>query len=1256
MAGARIIPIIIQVQPGAGGTAVVTQITNAFKQLNNEVQNTSHSASGLSFKSLIGVEALGGIATRIFSELNSLLIQGARAVFDYSARLEQTRIAFSTLLGGVVPATQHLKELQKFALETPFEFEGLVDASRRMQAMGFSAKQVIPILTDVGNAVAAIGGNREVLDRVILALSQMQAKGKVTAQEMNQLAETGIPAWRILAEAMGKSTSEVMKLSENGEISSKVFLDAFRKFSQMNFGDMMEKQSHTFQGAMSNITDTLLQTASTAFEPLFKKISEIADRIQQELTKVKDLESVGQVLADRFSELGGVLGTHLAQGIGAKLASPSAWISYADLWPRAIAEAIKGGDSVLTDSLREAVSGRKPSDTTAYDRVLADVLLQNKNAQAFAEAALQRQVKQTTEATKDNTDANMKADKVYVDLANKISDVSSVSMELATRQQLLRAGVTDLNVGFAELAIRLARSADAAAEAGERQRLEDSRIRSRNDSLRLQMESLRDDARMQIIEIGAAEKGGLTPIEKFTLGLGAQAEAAGDLGDVVKVTREQVQALTDAIERQKAAELQGKNDLARASLIEQTSRDLASLGQGLDGLTNGRRSTELDRTVESLIKMKGLRLKQEDFEPLMRLTQQAQQNPEALGALTDGIRKLLSFSGAPGLGENLDQATAQITNFLLTAAQASTLAGAAIADLNRQIEDSENTVAIASETAALRYKLAWQDAENAVVLANDAAVVRRIQNQVFLAHQMDIDFARLNDGVIDFLAQQKTLQQTFQDVRTNTIRSFFDGIDSAIDKMTKRLGVAGTVLGTFLKDLAHLAASQFLQRLLGIGTPGGGAQVSSGGGGGILNLFGGGGGGGNAQSGGGGGGIQRFIRNLFGGGSSTASVGGGLSLGSGAGITAPASLSSTHELANIAAMAQGNVGAAGPAVVGAGTAGVGAAGGFSLAALGLTLGAGLGSSLGGQSGLGRILGGVGGGLLGGALGIVGGAALSSSFAASLGPLVPFLSIALPVALIAGPLLIAGAIIMAKNKQRQLDEKKRNQASLDTLPAVYEILFAAQRGELTLGQARAQFEEVHQRYLGGISAIKDSKTRRNALLWWDQIAGISVDPGGKTTAIWPLIEAAAKAGEQAKLVSQHLVPEFAMGGFVPYRGGMATLIKVRPGEMMIPPQGYAYGGIVPGIDRGVDSVYTMARPGTRVLTKSQQAAVRGFARGGMVGNDGARGDAGPIVVELTVVNAIGKTESSEIFVTGARSSDGQREVVTVVRQARADKEL
>jgi tape measure domain-containing protein len=174
-----------------------------------------------------------------------------------AAAAEQTGVAFTTLLGSGQAAQKMLGQLRDFAAKTPFEFNDLTAATRKMLAFGFSAKDIIPDLTAVGDAAAGLGMGAEGIDRVITALGQMRAKTKVSAEEMMQLTEAGIPGWNILSQAIGKSVSETMKLAEKGVIPADKAIQALLGGMSGKFGGLMAKQAETANGQWSTLKDTI---------------------------------------------------------------------------------------------------------------------------------------------------------------------------------------------------------------------------------------------------------------------------------------------------------------------------------------------------------------------------------------------------------------------------------------------------------------------------------------------------------------------------------------------------------------------------------------------------------------------------------------------------------------------------------------------------------------------------------------------------------------------------------------------------------------------------------------------------------------------------------------------------------------------------------------------------------------------------------------------------------------------------------------
>ena len=264
---------------------VVVNITADTKGLEQGAQKAESAISGLvNNLTSIATGTLATIAAEYAMKAFAVAVEVAKtAVIGYNAMLEQNRVAFTTLTGSAEQADDLLREMAAFAEATPFEFPDVVKATRSFMSLGLSAAQTRPMLIAIADAVAASGGGSDKIEAVTRAFTQMGAKGKVTAEEINQLNEAGISGVAVynqLAETMDVSRGEVMKMAEDGQIAVDDLFIAFQKLSKEEWGGAAEKQAATFDGAMSSIKDLLLSTAGTAFQPFFEMLREGAIRFQ----------------------------------------------------------------------------------------------------------------------------------------------------------------------------------------------------------------------------------------------------------------------------------------------------------------------------------------------------------------------------------------------------------------------------------------------------------------------------------------------------------------------------------------------------------------------------------------------------------------------------------------------------------------------------------------------------------------------------------------------------------------------------------------------------------------------------------------------------------------------------------------------------------------------------------------------------------------------------------------------------------------
>lgn len=230
----------------------------------------SRIAAGLT--GLVG--RISGAVTRLSGLLASIGAGvGAAWGLQFNMLTEQAQVSFETLLGSAEAARQRMQQILDFATATPFEVEGLLELDRRLQGLGIAAEDSLPTLRILGDAVAALGGDAQTLERVVTAIGQIATKGRVQAEELLQLAEANIPVYRILQEELGLTQEQLANIAREG-ISAERALEAILRGLDRLYGGQMEKQAKTLSGQISTLKDNLRQLLGIAMQPVARFLRE----------------------------------------------------------------------------------------------------------------------------------------------------------------------------------------------------------------------------------------------------------------------------------------------------------------------------------------------------------------------------------------------------------------------------------------------------------------------------------------------------------------------------------------------------------------------------------------------------------------------------------------------------------------------------------------------------------------------------------------------------------------------------------------------------------------------------------------------------------------------------------------------------------------------------------------------------------------------------------------------------------------------
>ena len=177
------------------------------------------------------------------------------AAVKTSAQFEQLQVSFETMLGSAERAEKMIKDIVRFAATTPFELLNVQKGAKRLLAYNVEADKVIDTMRVLGDISAGVGLDK--LPNLITALGQVQAKTRLSGEELRQFTETGVPLISALAEMTGFAEREIADQTARLGISYDQVFKALESLTTEGgkFNNLMLKQSKTIAGLFSNLQD-----------------------------------------------------------------------------------------------------------------------------------------------------------------------------------------------------------------------------------------------------------------------------------------------------------------------------------------------------------------------------------------------------------------------------------------------------------------------------------------------------------------------------------------------------------------------------------------------------------------------------------------------------------------------------------------------------------------------------------------------------------------------------------------------------------------------------------------------------------------------------------------------------------------------------------------------------------------------------------------------------------------------------------------
>ena len=262
----------------------VSQTARVVEQQGQSIENVFNR-----IKSVASVAFAGFTAKEIISTLGTV-----------RGEFQQFEIAFETMLGSGQKAKGMISDLANLAATTPFDMKGVVSGAKQLLAYGFAANEITETMRRLGDVSAGLGLN---LQDLTWLYGTTMVQGRLFTRDLMQFTGRGIPLTEELAKQFGVTKDKVSELVTAGKVGFPEVKKAIESLTNEGgkFGGLMEKQSHSITGQISNIQDTIemaINDLGTQTEGLMNDALDITSKV------IDHWKEIGEVILAAASAIG----------------------------------------------------------------------------------------------------------------------------------------------------------------------------------------------------------------------------------------------------------------------------------------------------------------------------------------------------------------------------------------------------------------------------------------------------------------------------------------------------------------------------------------------------------------------------------------------------------------------------------------------------------------------------------------------------------------------------------------------------------------------------------------------------------------------------------------------------------------------------------------------------------------------------------------------------------------------------------------
>ena len=233
----------------------------------------------------------------------------ATAGIKYNGTVEQLQTSFETMTGSADKAADIVERLQKLGAATPFEFTDLASTTNMLMQFGFTADDAIESLQMLGDISQ---GSAQKLDSISRAYGKMSSSCKVSLEDINMMIDAGFNPLQEISETTGESMASLYERISDGTMAVDEITASMQRSTSEGgkYFQSMEKQSQTFNGQMSTLSDNVQSFLGNVTSGIFERLAQdVLPKVNEAISKINDAFTAGgfQGVLDALKEMSPVM-------------------------------------------------------------------------------------------------------------------------------------------------------------------------------------------------------------------------------------------------------------------------------------------------------------------------------------------------------------------------------------------------------------------------------------------------------------------------------------------------------------------------------------------------------------------------------------------------------------------------------------------------------------------------------------------------------------------------------------------------------------------------------------------------------------------------------------------------------------------------------------------------------------------------------------------------------------------------------------